>query len=340
MKSNEPASVTELANLDIWPTAVREIRPLTGLSGGSLLVTLDNGQRYVARGQDPLLQMQGVSREHEAQVLNAIREQVTRLEAEPLGTNFLPRVIGQHPRWLIVSWLKGTPWSSDLATDEAAQQHLIALMRRFHPLDCPVSLEIPVRLHHYRQLLDLACHPRALFSLYECFTRQRPPRRWFPVLAHHDIHPGNLLCHGATLALIDWEYAARSPLACELILLFEANGFNAEQRTRFCEYYAHALYLYNASPDNTSPVLQEAPVMTAPDGDAHRVNTQVNKSHANMQWLSQLHQDIRRWQPWCEMLMGMWSAIRFQQTGAAHYALWRDNYLAAAEQSLLVANQE
>ncbi|MGL4418052.1 MAG: hypothetical protein ACRCT0_11610, partial [Plesiomonas shigelloides] len=55
---------------------------------------------------------------------------------------------------------------------------------------------------------------------------------------------------------------------------------------------------------------------------------------AQEDWLHRLQQDIVSWQPWCEMLMAMWSAIRFEQTDDAQYAVWRDNYLKAAEQSL------
>lgn len=327
------SSVSELETLPCWPVPVQAIRPLTGLSGGSQLIQLCDGRRYIARAQNTQLQMQGVSRERERQILGAIREQVAS------ATFFFPQVLFYNTDWLVVSWLEGEPWPNPLADDEAVQRHLVALMRRFHPIKTALQLDIPTRLHDYCQQLSAEKHPDILFSLYARFATLHSPRWWFPVLAHHDIHPGNLLSHGATLALIDWEYAAHSPLACELILLFEANGFNAAQRQQFCHYYAEALQADALDADGLSTdTLDQMPFVDANTAYARR---ESNKHSPNSlkHWLSRLQQDLASWQPWCEMLMAMWSAIRFEQTDEAQYALWRDNYLRAAEQSLGNAHQ-
>ncbi|MHC8471054.1 phosphotransferase [Plesiomonas shigelloides] len=308
MNDAQDSLVHELKSLPCWPAPVQAIRPLTGLSGGSLLIELCDGRRYVARSQNAQLQMQGVSREREWQVLCAIGEQVA-------SSDFLPQVLFYNARWLVVSWLEGSPWPHTLADDACAQRHLVTLMRRFHPVDSELQLDIPSRLQFYRQQLSAEKQPDVLFSLCARFASLRSPSWWFPVLAHHDIHPGNLVSDGATLALIDWEYAARSPLACELILLFEANGFNRAQRQQFCRYYAETVY----------------PTETVYAADSECVGSSAT---ALEDWLHRLQQDIVSWQPWCEMLMAMWSAIRFEQTDDAQYAVWRDNYLKAAEQSL------
>ncbi|MDA1381965.1 hypothetical protein PCI56_25990 [Plesiomonas shigelloides subsp. oncorhynchi] len=76
MNDAQDSLVHELKLLPCWPAPVQAIRPLTGLSGGSLLIELCDGRRYVARSQNAQLQMQGVSRERERQVLCAIGEQV------------------------------------------------------------------------------------------------------------------------------------------------------------------------------------------------------------------------------------------------------------------------
>lgn len=95
---------------------------------------------------------------------------------------------------------------------------------------------------------------------------------------HMDIHAGNLLQDDTGLRLIDWEYAGDGDIALELAAVVAANQLSAEQRQTLEKDYA-----------------------------AHN---QLDIRH--------LRGQIRRWQPWLQLLMASWYQLRAEQSGDPH----------------------
>ncbi|MDR7341964.1 thiamine kinase [Pantoea alhagi] len=153
----------------------------------------------------------------------------------------------------------------------------------------PELIALLTQLHHqplsgYRlRLLPLLHH-------YWQQCRQRNPR-WLRRLhqlarqgeptplrlgvLHMDVHPGNLLAHPEGLRLIDWEYAADGDIALELAAIIGGNELNAAQRTALLADYA----------------------------ETNRLD------------LRALQRQVRRWQPWLQLLMASWYQLRWEQSG-------------------------
>ncbi len=104
--------------------------------------------------------------------------------------------------------------------------------------------------------------------------RQGEPKPLRLAVLHMDIHAGNVIRHRDGLRLIDWEYASDGDVALELAAIVAGNGLNLEQQQRLTACYARQQHL-----DPAALVLQ-----------------------------------MRRWQPWLDLLMACWYELRWQQS--------------------------
>lgn len=94
-------------------------------------------------------------------------------------------------------------------------------------------------------------------------------------LLHMDIHAGNLVYGADGIKLIDWEYAGDGDVALELASVVMSNALSGQQEQAFIRHYAG---------------LQNLEVTA-------------------------LHQQMRRWQPWLNLLVACWYELRLQQSG-------------------------
>lgn len=105
--------------------------------------------------------------------------------------------------------------------------------------------------------------------------RQGEPKPLRYGLLHMDIHAGNLV-HGADgIKLIDWEYAGDGDVALELASVVMSSALSARQEKAFIQHYAG---------------LQNLDVTA-------------------------VHQQMRCWQPWLNLLVASWYELRLQQSG-------------------------
>lgn len=179
-----------------------------GLSGHSLVVTLDGEQR-VAR-----MQPAGKSG------LGLLRRQWRALKTMP--ADLAPAPYCYCPPWLVVNWLAG-----DTCTVLPDVSPLAALLARLHhqPL-FGWRIRLLPSLQHYWQDSDptrKTIHWRRMLKKCHQFGEPRP-LRLAPL--HMDIHPGNLILTANGLRLIDWEYAGDGDIALELatLMLDNPNG--------------------------------------------------------------------------------------------------------------------
>ncbi|MCX8961658.1 thiamine kinase [Erwinia psidii] len=104
--------------------------------------------------------------------------------------------------------------------------------------------------------------------------RQGEPKPLRLGLLHMDIHAGNTVRGADGIKFIDWEYASDGDVALELAAVVMSNTLSARQAQRLTEDYAR---------------LQNMDVRA-------------------------LRSQMRRWQPWLNLLVASWYEMRFQQS--------------------------
>jgi thiamine kinase len=149
----------------------------------------------------------GVDRDWEAQVLKA----ACAADLAPAVEHFDAR-----RGILITRWEAGQSWSETAVRLPANIRRMAGLMRRIHalPVPTPARLMSPGKwIDYYRTgvqsgaaeaLRPAAARQLAMLALLPAEA---------PALCHSDLHPLNLIDRGASLILLDWEYAhASDPL--------------------------------------------------------------------------------------------------------------------------------
>ena len=149
----------------------------------------------------------GVDRDWEGQVLKA----ACAADLAPAVEHFDPR-----RGILITRWEAGQSWSEAAVRRPTNIRRMAGLMRRIHALPVPT----PARLMSPAKWIDYywaGAHAGAAAALRPTATLQlallaRLPMA-APALCHSDLHSLNLIDRGASLILLDWEYAhASDPL--------------------------------------------------------------------------------------------------------------------------------
>lgn len=149
----------------------------------------------------------GVDRQWEGQVLKA----AGAADLAPAIEHFDPR-----RGILITRWETGQSWSQAAARRPTNIRRMAALMRRIHalPLPAPPRLMSPAKWIDYYWVAHHAGAAAALrpTAALRLAVLARLPMT-APALCHSDLHCLNLIDRGASLILLDWEYAhASDPL--------------------------------------------------------------------------------------------------------------------------------
>lgn len=237
------------------------ISRVQGLSGESWHIEGKSVQ-WLARQQTPEKQLLGVNRRREGKVL--IRS----------GQKVGPRVVLQHPEWLLVEWLQGESVSSSTFANLVTQSELAMLIAELHTQALSgYQIDLQKQFSGYWQQIDRQRITPAWLGWQQKFMRSRMPHPLMLAPLHMDIHPGNLLQQQGQMRLIDWEYAADGDIALELAAFFRANQLSQPIQQHFLKQYSQHGY-----------------------GDLLRLNLQV-----------------QRWLPWVDYLMLMWCEVRWQQ---------------------------
>lgn len=212
------------APLPDWPplAAARLVKVLpAGPLSQSRIVELA-GKLYVLRIDKPAAAKIVPMRSGESAVLQAIA-----------GSQIGPALLASDPaRGLqLVEYLGGTPLTADDLADSGRIVQLASLLARLHCLEVaegpalPV-LDLPAAARRYAQV---AADASALRDA--AFVGQQVPGLMASagplVLAHNDIHPGNLVdCGSGSLRAIDWEYGALGPREFELAVFMEQGSLS------------------------------------------------------------------------------------------------------------------
>ncbi|EXU74557.1 MULTISPECIES: thiamine kinase [Erwinia] len=136
-------------------------------------------------------------------------------------------------------------------------------------------LHLPALLAQYWQMIQPQRRHCGWLKALRRLQKQGEPTPLRHGLLHMDIHAGNLVQCGAEVKLIDWEYACDGDVALELASVVMSNTLSAEQQQRLIAHYAA---LQNLDPDA-------------------------------------LRRQMRRWQPWLNLLVASWYELRWQQSG-------------------------
>jgi thiamine kinase len=143
----------------------------------------------------------GVDRDWEAQVLKA----ACAADLAPAVQHFDAR-----RGILITRWEAGQSWSEAAVRRPTNIRRMAELMRRIHalPVPTPARLMSPGKwIEYYRA----GAHSGAAAALRPAAALQLAVLASLPAaapaLCHSDLHPLNLIDRGASLILLDWEYA-------------------------------------------------------------------------------------------------------------------------------------
>lgn len=205
---------------------VRSVTPLAGLTGGSRLITLTNGEKWVWRQQTVQATAYGVNYYQEAQLLQA-------LDFLP----FTPKPYFFTAEFSLLSFQNGTV---PTAFNDKLLCQLAHQLATLHTLDLQtITLSTPIAK------LDLAQRCRFLWQRLPTPMQARPELAppfeaispFSQAICHHDLHLGNLVEQGDRLFIIDWEYAAISDPALEIALFLNSNRLSSAQQALFFQHY-------------------------------------------------------------------------------------------------------
>ncbi|AOM40459.1 thiamine kinase [Xenorhabdus hominickii] len=208
------------------PAEAWEIKPLTGLTQGSVYIT-DGVRQMVGRTLTAHSGTLGVDRQRETRVLRRLSP-----------TGIAPKVIAMSGTWLLLEWLTGTKIKSDILSFPALQQLLARTMATLHhhtPLGYPLKFKQQIS-SQWQQIDQKRLSPRWL-HLHKLFMAAKMPTALKIAPDHMDIHSDNLLMTEEGLKLIDWEYAADVDIGFSLAVLFEGNQWDEIQQKNFLDYY-------------------------------------------------------------------------------------------------------
>ena len=202
-----PDELRRLAARHVPGTGHLDIHRLGGGLVNETYRVLRNGGSYALRVAAANPYGLGVDRDWEARVL----ERAAAADLAPIVEYFDPK-----SGTLITRWEAGQSWSPAVVRRQVNISRIAALMRRIHalPVPLPARLMPPAKWIDYysvgaREGAGAALRPAASRQL--AALAQLPAAA--PVLCHSDVHSLNLIDRGASLILLDWEYAhASDPL--------------------------------------------------------------------------------------------------------------------------------
>jgi thiamine kinase-like enzyme len=231
--SDVPTQVAAVA-LESGAGVIRSIAPIKhGLTNRSWLVTTDD-DRIVVRISDASTQELQIDRNSEAAVLQLVAR-----------AGIGPEVLRCDPeRGILVTRYLGATWNERDAQLGDNIDRLAALLRGLHALDVPSSVrvvDLASTVHGYLRTLDERGIRSGLTlpALRECADQTAAQLRKgsTPCLCHNDVHHLNVV-DGASLRLIDWEYAGVGEPLFDLASSCVYHGYRRAQRERLLSAYA------------------------------------------------------------------------------------------------------
>ena len=154
---------------------------------------------------------------------------------------------------LVMQWVEGRPWNSSDPGKPSNVSRMVDLMRRIHALPMPT----PARLMSPAMWIDRYCAAavrtagrkpgaaavrESAAALRTAAAVRLAALAALPtvdaVLCHSDLHALNLIDRGASLVLLDWEYAHATDPLWDLAGWSTNNDFSAEQMHDLLESYA------------------------------------------------------------------------------------------------------
>jgi thiamine kinase len=231
--SEAPAQVAAIA-LDLGTGAIRDIAPIKhGLTNRSWLVSTDR-DRYVVRISDASAEELQIDRNSEAAVLQLVAR-----------AGIGPDVLRCDPdRGILVTRYLGATWSARDAHTNENIDRLASLLRRLHALEVPSNVravDLAATVHGYLRTLDERGIRSGLTlpSLRDCADEAATQLRKGSTacLCHNDVHHLNVV-EGASLRLIDWEYAGIGEPLFDLASVCVYHRYRKSQRERLVSAYA------------------------------------------------------------------------------------------------------
>lgn len=249
-----------------------QIKALPGSSGGSFCVKATPNIKLIARFAGKNERLLGINRQRERRILR----QLTQFVAAP-------QIVGANNDWLILEWLTAEVVNdTDTSLQELYQPlgHILASLHSY-PLS-GYSLPLKQHLASYWYQIDRRRLSPYWLNLHHFFQYACQPKTSKKVLAHLDIHSGNvLLADNGILKLLDWEYATDCDLAFALATLFATNDWDKNGQNQFLHHYCQQQPAYK---------------------DFNKLKLQ-----------------IALWLPWVNYMRMMWYEVRWMQTKDSQY---------------------
>lgn len=250
-----------------------QAKPLSGLSGTNWQLFVYNISAHnisvLARQISADRRELGINRTQEATIL----QQLSHL-------NIAPKVVSQTEEWLFLEWLDEL--NRPILTPESFATLAVTVHKQ--PLS-GFQLDLKQRFEQLFAHIDPSRLTTKWQATHEQFLTQDLPASSMTVLAHMDLHEGNLVFTQSGWKLIDWEYAADTDLFLELAALFSGMGWVHNQKVDFLNAYAEECAKYNLQA--ISEIISDT------------------KSVFNA---------LDAWQPWLNYLSFLWFEVRWQQT--------------------------
>jgi len=230
--SDVPEQVSSIA-LDLGTGAIQDIEPIKhGLTNRSWLVITD-GDRFVVRISDASTEELQIDRSSEAVVLQLVAR-------AGIGPEIL-RCDPEHG--VLVTRYLGPTWTARDAHANENIERLGALLHQLHTLDVSGgvrTVDLAATVHGYLRTLDERGIQSGLTlpALRDCAdeTAMQLRKGSTACLCHNDVHHLNVV-GGASIRLIDWEYAGIGEPLFDLASVCVYHRYGKSQRERLLSAY-------------------------------------------------------------------------------------------------------
>lgn len=212
---------------------------IPGFAGSSVLQQLSNGptnssfllergdEKFVLRLDKPAARELGLDRENEEQALNVLAE---------AGLAPLPVYYNVSSGILLRPWLEGRTWTAEQMKDKGNLSRLARLFRQLHSVAPAGNVFDPLgAARRYARQLGPG-KPAGIIERAEQLANELAAWPEAPVLCHNDPVCHNIL-EGASLVLIDWEYAAVGDRYFDIAVALQHHGVEDASSRFFLETY-------------------------------------------------------------------------------------------------------
>lgn len=231
--SDVPAQVAAVV-LGLGVGAIRSLEPIKhGLTNRSWLATTERDRVVVRISHQSDVDLQ-IDRKSEAAVLRLVTQ-------ADIGPEVLRADLGHG---VLVTRYLGATWTASDAQSPENIDRIATLLRRLHSLEPAAGVrvvDLAATVHGYLRTLAERGIRSGLTSQTlrdgadEAALQLREGSK--PCLCHNDVHHLNVV-DGASLRLIDWEYAGVGEPLFDLASLCIYHGYRRSQRERLLSAYA------------------------------------------------------------------------------------------------------